>query len=225
MRIISHRGNLIGKKFTHENSVEDLIKAVKSGYDIEFDINFDFTRKNLMLSHDIGKYDKKYEPFKLISSINTGYNALNVKNILTIPSILWMLEKYKNRKNFFMFDFELLISDIKECRFLMYALIEKGYNVAFRISERENYIDEYLKSSVVKDLWLDEFSEKWINEGIIKKMKDKGKKIFYVSPELHKDLNIEEIRPQWENVIIWGVDGICTDFPNQLNKFYGVKND
>ena len=80
-----------------------------------------------------------------------------------------------------------------------------------------------LKNSAIKDLWLDEFSEKWVDEKIIKKMKDKGKTLFYVSPELHEDLNLEEVKPRWENVITWEIDGICTDFPNQLDKFYGVK--
>ena len=47
MRILAHRGNLNGKKMKAENSVKALRGAIKSGYDVEFDINFDLTRKNI----------------------------------------------------------------------------------------------------------------------------------------------------------------------------------
>ncbi len=225
MKIFAHRGNLDGKKIENENSVNALINALIYGFDLEFDINFDMKRQNMILSHDIQTFNKKYEPAALLSKIKSGYHALNIKSIYTVPSILWMLEEYNNKKNFFLFDFELIAKDIKECRFLMRSLIKKKFNIAFRLSERENFLNEYIKDTGIKDIWLDEFNENWVDQNIVKKLKDKGKTLFYVSPELHKDLPLDTLKKRWEKVMNWGVNGICTDFPIELNKFYGEKND
>jgi len=53
MKLISHRGNINGRKPELENRQEYIIQAINSGYDVEIDIWYD---KELWLGHDEPQY-------------------------------------------------------------------------------------------------------------------------------------------------------------------------
>lgn len=71
-------------------------------------------------------------------------------------------------------------------------------------------------------VWLDEWKIDGgvLNKVLVDKINKSGKKIYVISPELHRehdhpqsDIGYENV---WKNLIKWGVDGICTAYPNKL---------
>jgi len=218
MKIFAHRGNLEGRVPGAENTIPHLQKAIDRGYGVEFDINFDSDASRLVLSHDVASYEafREVEAF-LSRDFGEELHALNVKNLQTLPAILNFLERREILANFFLFDFELLIPDIREARFLMKALQKRGVKVAFRLSERENFVEFYASSPEISYIWLDEFAEPWGTQAVMRQLVQSGKRVFYVSPELHGSSNWESIETRWQQMFTWGAAGICTDFPLRLH--------
>ena len=73
-------------------------------------------------------------------------------------------------------------------------------------------------------VWADEWQNGLYTEDFVKKAHKMGKLIYAVSPELHKATDpshpdgkdLVNIKKGWKNLIGWGVDGICTDYPEKL---------
>ena len=226
MIIFSHRGNLNGKLIESENTSVYLSDAVDAGFNVEFDINFSKNKENIVLSHDEADDAGNRNISQFLKKVKKPqFHALNVKNLQTIFGIINLLNINQNAENFFWFDFELLCGNINEARFLMNSMSESGYHVAYRLSEKENYYSDYLNNDRIKILWMDEFSTPWIQEHHIKELAARGKKTFYVSPELHGDRDSDSLFRRWEQVIKYGISGICTDFPLMLKSFIGANND
>ena len=61
MKLISHRGNLLGPNPEQENQPEYIAEALKQGYDVEIDVWFKDDK--FMLGHDEPQYEF---PFELI---------------------------------------------------------------------------------------------------------------------------------------------------------------
>jgi glycerophosphoryl diester phosphodiesterase len=223
--IFSHRGNIDGKIPRKENTAAYLAEAARLGFQVEFDINFNPGKTNLVLSHD----EAELTSFNILDEFLTtvgdsNFHALNIKNPFTTPTILEKLKALNIRERFFLFDFELLIPDKRIAAFFMNAIQQQGFNVAYRLSERENYFDEYCENDNVKLLWMDEFSEPWIRKHHIEKLAQRGKQTIYVSPDLHGQQNLDRVKKRWEIMINAGVSGICTDFPIVLRKQLGLES-
>ena len=212
--ILAHRGNLFGPEPESENTVPHLARAVNRGFSLEFDINFNREHSRLVLSHDENSFSTDRDPESFLKTVPAeGLNALNIKNMLTVPKILNLLEKVRRKSKFFLFDFELLVSDLPGCRFFMKALMEQGFRIAFRISERENFVAEYARDEEVSLIWLDEFDGPWLQQRDIQRLRDAGKTLIYVSPELHGSKSRDFLQERWQQVVAWGINGICTDYP------------
>lgn len=73
-------------------------------------------------------------------------------------------------------------------------------------------------------IWGDEWHSGLYTREFLQKFRGMGKKVFAISPELHKETepkhpdsgNLANIKKTWKNLIGWGVDGICTDHPEKL---------
>lgn len=226
MRIFAHRGNRIGKQKDQENKLESLIEAFDMGFDIEFDINLDTNSDTLILSHDPDICNKSKSPSVLMEKTpSTAFSALNVKSLYSVIEVLNLLRTTNRIDNYFLFDFELLQGRIKDKRFLMKSVQAAGFSVAYRLSDKENYLKEYMKDESVRIIWLDEFEKFWVDENVITLLKKNDKKTFYVSPELHGCEDFELIKNKWKNLHRAGVTGICTDYPEELNKIIGEGYD
>lgn len=74
-------------------------------------------------------------------------------------------------------------------------------------------------------VWWDEWRGGLFTAKNFQKLKNEGKIVYAVSPELHrahqhpkgKDLSV--IRAVWSDLLEWGVHGICTDFPTELQQW------
>lgn len=222
MKTISHRGNLEGRAASRENSVSYLTKAVDSGFDVEFDVNLAAGRDRLVLSHDEAGWTNELDVPGFLSSPRAGtFHALNIKNLLTVYEIARLLELSGTKDQFFLFDFELLANDLAGVRYLMRTLADQGFHVAYRLSEREQFLEQILKDDSIRIVWLDEFEHPWIEESHVQRLAERGKRTFCVSPELHGRNQEKEILSRWGDLIRFGVDGICTDYPLKLRAFAG----
>jgi glycerophosphoryl diester phosphodiesterase len=223
LRILSHRACLRGPDKATENRLDTLSRAYSFGFDVEFDVNLDSAMGRLVLTHDVAPWSEAKDAPRWLTQPQPGaLHALNVKHLYTVPAVCDLLRNAGTQGQFFLFDFELLADDQKACRFLMHSLSEAGFTVAYRLSEREPFFDEYLSAGHIQTLWLDEFAQSWVTPGHIQALRDAGKRTFYVSPDLHGNRDLTVLKQRWETLISAGITGICTDYPLALADFAGV---
>ena len=215
--ILAHRGNLDGPQPATENTTRQLRAAIAARFDVEFDIQFACDRSRLVLAHDEVPWSGARCVETFFDRVQLGeLHALNIKHLFTLPAIVAGLHARRLLHAFVLFDFELLTDDLRACRFLMDSLRDQGCQVAWRLSEREPHFDRYLKSPRVGWIWLDEFTRPWATERHFRALAEAGKRVLYVSPELHGRRDIAALERRWEQVADWGVRGICTDYPRAL---------
>ena len=206
MKIISHRG--IWKKIKDQNKIDSLLKSIDLGYGIEFDVR-DYNSK-IVISHDLpNKSSPKLEDLFKKINYKGVYLLINIKSDGLQAKLNNLIKKYKIN-NYFVFD--MSIPD---------TLIYIKYKIKFliRISEFENNIELINKSS---GLWIDHFKSSRFNFDYITSFIKYRKKIFIVSPELHKKKFInnwkilKNIENKFPNLQIY----LCTDYPNKADKFF-----
>jgi len=60
------------------------------------------------------------------------------------------------------------------------------------------------------------------NESMRHEIRNAGKSIYAISPELHKDHGNPHAdagyEREWQNFIAWGIEGVCTAHPRELEK-------
>jgi glycerophosphoryl diester phosphodiesterase len=220
--ILSHRGCLSGPLPGSENTLTALLKAIDHGFGVEFDIQLTLDGDGLVLSHDPADRTPQRDVgsfLAFVARMEPGANhALNVKNLFTLKAITAMLEREQLKERFFLFDFELLTHDLADCRYLMRSLAADGFQIAYRLSEREPYLEQYAADPTVERIWLDELKRPWITRSQVRRLTDQGKQVTYVSPDLHARLGPDALPAHWEQMISWGVGGICTDYPLPLQR-------
>lgn len=226
MNIISHRGYLDGRGDSNENGITLLTAAIGQGFEVEFDVNLAAGKACLVLSHDKAEWSLDRDAATFLRACKgKARHALNIKNLLVLYPVVEILRLEDMKDKFVLFDFELLWPDHSEIRYLMRELTESGYHVAYRLSEREQYLDRYLLDESVKTIWLDEFEHFWVRREHVERLAAKGIRTLFVSPELHGTTDETVIRKRWSDVIQYGVDGICTDYPLKLRDFAGGHHD
>jgi hypothetical protein len=220
--ILSHRACLQGPGHAQENRLDTLAQAISHGFSVEFDINFNAAKTKLVLSHDPAEWSPEQDALAFLAQPGAGtFHALNVKSLFTLTAICRAMEQAGAQNNFFFFDFELLTDDLAGCRYQMRSLQETGFSVAYRLSEREPFLKDYLQQDHVQRIWLDEFCEPWVRQEHLLSLLDKGKQVVFVSPDLHGRRDPDTLKRRWEQLVTWGVTGICTDYPIFLKEFLG----
>jgi glycerophosphoryl diester phosphodiesterase len=221
--ILAHRGCLNGPDQATENLRATLSQATTHGFDVEFDVRFNPTQQRLVLSHDPSEWSEKRDAFGFLTHPgDETCHALNIKDWNSLSEICRVIHDAGTCCNFFLFDFELISLNLVECRERMRALQSEGFSIAFRLSEREPYLPEYLTQPSVSLIWLDEWTETWVQQEHLAALADAGKRAFYVSPDLHGRHDTDTLKRRWEQMASWGVAGICTDYPILLAEFLGA---
>jgi len=220
MEILAHRGLGFNKP---ENSIESLRKTLNTGCGLEIDVRLN-SKSEVVISHDL----PNVLSVKLDNVLDLLLDSQEIKAIhLKEDRIeLWrqVCERLKSCPSVFLFDVT-----IKTARQIKKEF--PGFKLGFSVSEDHflpttYFLDEVLNLPECDIIWWDEWMGfgKVYNEVQIRKIKKTGRKIYAVSPELHKNTipshqyaaNPEFI---WKKLIDLGVDGICTDYPIQLSKF------
>jgi glycerophosphoryl diester phosphodiesterase len=210
--VLAHRACLHGPGSVHENSRAALAAAVERGFGVEFDVNF--ANGKLTLAHDPVPWCEELDAEAFLRNPGPGLHALNVKSLDALGRLLRVIEQAGTKRSFFLFDFELLGAGAD----LMAKVQRRGFRVAHRLSEREPHLERYVADPTVTDVWLDELDWPWLRDEHVHALTASGKRAFYVSPELHRRQPVQKVAPRWDEVLAWGVAGICTDFPMVLRE-------
>jgi hypothetical protein len=208
MKIISHRGYWL--EAVEKNTNLSFERSFKLGFGTETDIR-DYNGE-LVISHDIPSASSITidDFFKLCISQSNILLALNIKSDGLQSVLKNKLEEF-NIQNYFVFD--MSVPDT-------IAYIKNGIKYFSRQSEYEIDPIFYNQSEGV---WLDSFNEQWFDLDLILNHIHNGKKVAFVSPELHgrdqlslwkfiKANNLFEL-----NEVI-----LCTDFPELASKYFKI---
>lgn len=200
MKILAHRG--YWKRKDEKNTKVAFERAFDNGFGIETDLRD--IKGTIVISHNMPKGDEM--TFEELLQLLDGRNltlALNIKADGQAEKIKELLEKY-NHKNYFTFD--MSIPD-------MVVQHKFGLNVFTGFSD---IIPNPIMLEQAKGVWLDCFNSDWFGQEEILGLKNNGKEVCIVSPDLHK----REYRTVWNKYK--NIEGImlCTDYPNEAKEYF-----
>ncbi len=211
MKMLSHRGFWSLTKA--KNSMEAFEYSFRNGFGIETDVR-DFNG-SLVVSHDLpsGNILLFEDVIKLRVKYGSNYPlAINIKSDGLHKLLNSLLINY-SVTDYFVFD--MSIPDT-------IGYIEAGMNVFMRQSEYETELPFYNEAAGV---WVDCFRSGWITENQIHEHLNNGKKVCFVSPELHgrnKEKYWNELKSysciEPENTYL------CTDYPKEAKEVFCDEN-
>jgi glycerophosphoryl diester phosphodiesterase len=217
MIVLAHRGNLRGPAPGRENSLALVEQALSLGFGLETDVRYS-AGHGFYISHDVAAAGGGAAPLGAHCELWRRHPgaavALNVKELGREAELLEALRAMRVMQQVFLFDMELIEPRSGETARL-YRRLEPSVAVAARVSDRREPLERALGIEAAGVIWLDEFDGPWATVDTVGKLKNAGKTIYAVSPELH-GRRVEEARARWCDFARWGVDGICTDWPELL---------
>ncbi|MBL8030453.1 MAG: hypothetical protein JNN11_04365 [Candidatus Doudnabacteria bacterium] len=219
MQILSHRYLTIGKSKEKENTLTQLKAALALGYNFfETDIRL-LPSGDFYISHDpqaslTAENDAK-EHVKLWKSSGAKI-ALNIKELGYEEKLVSFLKANGVVENCFLFDFDIEFLGAQPNAYIeKISALEASLMCAVRVSDHNETVDRAIKISNSKIIWLDEFDSLWVKREDVIRLKDAGKIIYCIAPDLH-NFTHEQTMQRFEDFISWEVDGICTDYAEDL---------
>lgn len=211
MEILAHRG--LWRIEEHQNSLESLILAFKSGFGIETDVR-DFNG-DLVLSHDIPDAQESYPTLEALfmEYLRIGCSstiAINIKSDGLQDHLKKLLSRYEI-KNYFVFDMS-----IPEA----WRYINQDFKVFIRKSDVETVASF---GKFTNGIWIDELVTPWITSGIIMNYTSFEGALAIVSPELHcrdKTYLWSELRAAISDGFPMEKILLCTDFPVEARSYF-----
>lgn len=215
-RVIAHRGNLNGPS-TGENSLTLVRQAVAQNWGLELDLRRD-DRGHYYFSHELGVRTDANCAHSILNVIRDAvepFLALNVKELGYESAIVDLLADYALTEASFVFDMELIETDPGHtARRLRHE--RPDAHIAVRVSDHDEPMERALEENAADVVWLDEFEVLWATKSDVQRLRDSGRRVYAVSPELH-GFSEGVRRQRWLEFAQWGVDGICTDYPEELH--------
>lgn len=214
--ILAHRGNITGPG-TRENTVSSVRAALERGWGIETDIRRE-SEGRFYISHDRCERPsgRSADAFcSLFRQFPQAAIALNVKETGAEADLLAYLEAQAVINQVFLFDMEL-VEPVAGATARELRRLHPDVRLAARVSDRQEPPDRALQIEAASVAWVDEFDSFWCTQSDIRRLKDAGRTVYAVSPELHA-FPVSAVANRWRDFIRWGVDGICTDYPAALD--------
>jgi glycerophosphoryl diester phosphodiesterase len=220
MDILAHRANVAGPDHATENSPSAFRAALSRGWGLEIDVRHTAGNR-LYISHD-ARDDARTgteslgadECFAAIRQHPRATIAVNVKELGREAELLSELSRHGVIGQCFLFDMELIEAQRGETARVFRGL-DGAVSLAARVSDRNEPIEGALADTQAGVVWLDEFDGPWCSERDIRRLKSAGKAVYAVSPDLH-GRTLEQAQRRWIDFFNWNVDGICTDYPAEL---------
>ncbi len=245
MEIFAHRG--IGFGLT-ENSIEAFEKCLDNGFSIEVDVQKTSDNK-LILLHN--KFIKDYNG-KNINIERSSFNEIKC-HVYSFNSLLNIFSGKKNNLKMAIHIKDENQGDILKLvcneifnkkltdRCFIFDVTKNGrdkikkinplINIGFSVGEKRHSKTIFLLEDLDKEnydiVWWDWWGyEKLYTKKNLERIKNSLKKVYVISPELHKEgnhpsaRNLNRIENVWNDLISLNVDGICTDYPSRLFNFY-----
>ena len=198
-------------KSSEQNTEKAFLRSFSSKFGIETDVR-DYDGQ-IVISHDIP--EKNSFPLAELFQLYNQHGkksllALNIKSDGLQTELLHLLNDFEI-ENYFFFD-------CSGPEFFQFKKMD--FPVFSRQSEFEPIPSFYDQSD---GIWLDEFGTHWINDEIILKHLNLGKKVGIVSPEIHGRNYVNEWREykeinqknSFKELIL------CTDYPEKAREFFG----
>ena len=208
MDIIAHRGFWLSPG--EKNTPLAFSRAFENGFGVETDFRDVLGR--LVISHDLPiNQDDSVEIFLSLYATNpvSAPIAINIKSD-GLQDLVFSFIKSSGFKNSFVFD--MTVPDMR-------GYYAKGIPVFSRVSDQES--PAFLGQA--DGIWLDAFEKEALDIAVIEDFLALGKKIAFVSSELHGRSHHQ----LWEFILrnhlqkISGIS-ICTDFPQDAKKYFGL---
>jgi glycerophosphoryl diester phosphodiesterase len=216
--ILSHRGNIAGPCAATENRLPAMAAALRRGWGVETDIRRDPDGR-FYISHDPRPSSDGFDAdafCALFHACPKATIALNIKERGDEEALIAWLGRHDLMDRLFLFDMELVERTAGETA-RRFRMLDGTVTLAARVSDRGEPIERALDIGEASVIWLDEFDSPWCTERDVRRMKDAGRLVYAVSPDLHGG-SLGATRARWMNFIQWGVDGICTDYPETLER-------
>ena len=205
MRILAHRG--FWEKPEEKNTRKAIQRAIQEGFGIETDLRD--CRGELFVSHDPACGEEmSVDELLSICSVSDAPIALNIK----ADGIQRMIEtalKKQPIKDYFFFD-------MSNPEMVLY----KKYGMPY--FTRQSDIEKECVLYEARGVWVDGFTtSEWINETILRRHLDAGKRVSIISEEIH-GRNNERL---WKLLRDTGLSReadvmLCTDTPAQAVSFF-----
>jgi glycerophosphoryl diester phosphodiesterase len=104
--------------------------------------------------------------------------------------------------------------------------------LAARANDRGETIDRALGVEVASVVWLEELDGPWITAADVRRLRAAGRQTYVVSSDVHDDAggadrsrrsdrsdrSLDRARARWAELVSYGVDGICTNYPAALEQ-------
>lgn len=248
-QIFAHRGLLPYP----ENSLEALQKALEAGFGIEFDVRWTKDGKAI-ISHDAalrgnrGIRGKTLGQLEQVTEVNLFTEVLELFERSSKAGAMAAVHLKDSTYNYelpidgindygsvFVFDTTLPVAEkLKQLQPGLQIALSVGEPDLFSRQKYRNMHPTIYTSAEVKSfpyfdyVWADEWKGGLYSEEFIKQFHELGKRVYAISPELHKNTepshpmagSLDRIKILWADLIKWEVDGICTDFPKQCRGVY-----
>jgi glycerophosphoryl diester phosphodiesterase len=220
--ILAHRANLSGPRSVAENSLAACAAALDLGFGLETDLRRDASGA-FYISHDPvpRTYENSLPAYtELFRRHPAAVIAMNVKELGYESELIELVNSGRLGPNSFYFDFELLEpktpgASQKKIRSLPG---NPGVRLAARLSDR-NEPWAQCHSIPAEIVWGDEFDSLWLTEKDVRQVRAAGRRLYMISPEIH-GFDLAAMKARWRDFKNWGVDGICTDYPLEAQKFF-----
>jgi glycerophosphoryl diester phosphodiesterase len=211
MLVIAHRGNVKGPDPATENSLDAIRAALAAGWAVETDIRREPSSGRFYIAHDAASWSAGTDAtaHAALWREHGGRVALNLKELGYESALVSFLAERKVRDQVVVFDMELLESRPGVTARRLRGL-DPYVTVAARVSDRGESVARALAIEVAAVVWLDEFDRLWATADDVEQIRDTGRQVWAVSPELH-GFSLDDMRRRWDDFHAWGVDGICTD--------------
>ena len=227
MDILAHRGNIDGPDLNLENTYEAYERALSLGFGLEIDLRrsgpSQFYVSHDRLTNTASQDLSRFAP--LFRRYSGSIIAVNVKELGYEEQLAALQESGVFGSRSFFFDFELLEPDAPGTAQGRIQRLANGSHVALaaRISDRGESVERCL-SIPSQTVWADEFDRFWIEPAALQPLKQAGRRIYIVSPELHGASRVDRLA-RWHAIKLWKVDGICTDHCCEADLFFhGVQH-
>lgn len=217
MLVIAHRANLNGAEPQFENTLARTRECIARGWSVETDIRRDAAGR-FYVSHDAAAWDEANDAAAFCALWREARVpiALNVKELGYEADLIAFLRAHDALSHVFLFDMELLESTVGDTA-RRFRTLDADVRLGARVSDRNEPIAHALTVDCAQIVWLDEFDGPWASESDVRLLRANKRLVYAVSPELH-GASPTAMQRRWTQWIAWGVDGICTDAPTQLDR-------
>ncbi len=213
METLAHRANVCGPDRLAENTAGAVRASLANGWGLELDIRRS-PNGAFYFSHDAQARPDPSSADAVCAAIRqhpTATLALNVKELGYERELIAYLERQRIVAQTVLFDMEL-IERVPGQTAALFRCLHPSIRIAARVSDRGESLDRALAISFASVVWLDEFDVLWATESDVRLLRDAGRTVFAVAPDLH-GAPFARTSERCLEFAAWGVAAICTDYP------------